>query len=117
LRPHSASDYELKHINTEWIASCVGQLGWRLAETGYFDVPPWPDIAMKKEQVLNRVGLGRLARSMEAKKARGICILDYFAGRVPEMERLVMRYSRFEQSPDWLKKRWAHHRYLLFEKR
>jgi hypothetical protein len=116
VRPHSASDYELNNIKVDWIKSCLVPHGWRLAETGFFDVPPWPDIAMKKEEVLKRVGLGRLARSMEAKKREGLCIVDYFTRRSPEMEREVMKYNLLERAPGWLKKFWAHHRFLLFER-
>src|SRR5690348_5904232 len=60
LRPDDSQEYELKNINTGWILSCLTPHGWRLMETGFFDVPPWPDIAMKKENMLKMVGLGRL---------------------------------------------------------
>lgn len=116
LRPHNASEYELNNINTDWILSCLAPRGWRLVKTGFFDVPPWPDIAMKKENMLKMVGLGRLAKSMEDGKSEGLCILDYFSGRSPAMEKDIMKYGFLEQSPDWLKKWWAHHRFLLLEK-
>jgi hypothetical protein len=116
LRPHSADEYELNHINSDWIISCVESRGWRLVESGFFDVPPWPDIAMKKENMLKMVGLGRVANSIETRKAGGLCILDYFSGRSPAMEEEIMKYGFLERSPNWLKKWWAHHRFLLFEK-
>jgi SAM-dependent methyltransferase len=116
LRPHNADEYELNHINTDWIVSCLAPRGWRMVETGFFDVPPWPDIAMKKENMLKMVGLGRLAKSMESDKSEGLCILDYFGNRSPAMEKDIMRYGFLERSPNWLKKRWAHHRFLTFEK-
>jgi len=116
LRPHNADEYELNHINSDWIISCVEPRGWRLVKTGFFDVPPWPDIAMKKENMLKMVGLGRLAKSMESGKAAGLCILDYFAGRSPAMGIDILKYGFMEQYPNWLKKWWAHHRFLLFEK-
>jgi SAM-dependent methyltransferase len=116
VRPHNAAEYELDNIKTEWIVSCVASCGWHLVDTGFFDVPPWPDIAMKKEQVLKRMGLNWLAKSMERKQGGGICILDHFRGRSPEMERRILRYSVLEKSPGWVKKLWAHHRFLLFER-
>ena len=30
--------------------------------------------------------------------------------------RNILGYGFLEHSPNWLKKRWAHHRFLLFEK-
>lgn len=116
LRPHDADEYELKHINSDWIISCVEPRGWRLVKTGFFDVPPWPDIAMKKENMLRMVGLGGLAKSMESGQAAGLCILDYFAGRSPAMGKDILKYGFMEESPNWLKKWWAHHRFLVFEK-
>ena len=116
LRPHNSQEYELNHINTDWILSCLTPHGWRLVETGYFDVPVWPDIAMKKENMLRMVGLGKLANSMESGEKGGLCILDYFNGRSPAMGKDIMKYGLLEGSPDWLKKRWAHHRFLVLEK-
>ncbi len=116
LRPHSSEEYELNHINTDWILSCLTPRGWRLTETGFFDVPPWPDIAMKKENMLKMVGLGGLAKSKESNNSAGLCILDYFSGRSPSMEKDIMKYGFLENSPNWLKKRWAHHRFLVLEK-
>ena len=116
LRPHNSEEYELKHINTDWILSCLAPRGWRLVETGFFDVPPWPDIAMKKENMLKMVGLGRLAKSMDSGNSKGLCILDYFSGQSPTMGKDILRYGFMEQSPNWLKKRWAHHRFLVLEK-
>jgi hypothetical protein len=116
LRPHDAGDFYLDNIRTDWIASSLAAHNWRLVETGHLDVPPFPDIAMKKEDLLRRMGFDRLAKWMEAKEGEGICILDYFAGRAPAMERGVMKFSLLERSPAWFKRLWAHHRFLLFEK-
>jgi SAM-dependent methyltransferase len=116
LRPHDSAEYELKNISAEWIISRLAPSGWRMVKTGFFDVPPWPDIAMKKENMLKMIGLGRLAKSMESGDAAGLCILDYFSGRAPAMEKDILKYGFLEHSPNWLKKRWAHHRFLLFEK-
>jgi hypothetical protein len=33
------------------------------------------------------------------------------------MEKDMLKYGLLENSPDWLKKFWAHHRFLLFEKK
>jgi hypothetical protein len=117
LRPHDASDFELDNIRTDWIISSLAAHNCRLVETGFFDVPPFPDIAMKKEDFLRRMGLNRLAKWMESKEGRGMCILDYFTGRSPGMERQVMKFGLLERAPGWFKRFCAHHRFLLFEKR
>ncbi len=116
LRPHDAADFDLDNIRTDWIVSSLAAHNWRLVETGLFDVPPFPDIAMKKEDFLRRLGLNRLAKWTEPKEGRGMCILDYFNGRSPAMERQVMKFGLLERSPAWFKRLWAHHRFLLFEK-
>ena len=116
LRPHDAEEYELKHIDQEWIISCLAPRGWHMVQTGFFDVPPWPDIAMKKENMLKMVGLGKLAKSMESGNGNGLCILDYFSGQAPAMEKDILKYGFLERTPAWLKKYWAHHRYLLLER-
>ncbi|HXW14799.1 MAG TPA: hypothetical protein VEN79_09845 [Terriglobia bacterium] len=115
LRPHDAADYYLDNIRTEWITSSLAGHNWRLVETGFFDVPPFPDIAMKKEDFLRRMGLNRLAKWMETEEGEGCCILDYFTGRSPAMEQEVMKLGLLEQFPAWFKRLWAHHRFLLFE--
>ena len=117
LRPHDPSVYNLENVRTDWIVSSLAAHNWRLAQTGFFDVPPFPDIAMKKEDFLKRMGLGWLAKWMESKEGQGMCILDFFTGRSPEMERQVMKFSLLEHSPVWFKRFWAHHRFLLFEKK
>ena len=116
LRPYDAGEFILDNIGTDWIVSSLAAHNWRLVETGFFDVPPFPDIAMKREDFLRRMGLNRLAKWMEAKEGEGICILDYFTGRSPAMERKVMKFDLLEQSPAWFKRLWAHHRFLLFER-
>lgn len=116
LRPHDSNEYELKHIDKDWIISSLAPRGWKFMQTGFFDVPPWPDIAMKKENMLRMVGLGKLANSMESGEGDGLCILDYFTGKKPDMGKDILKYGLLEQSPNWLKKRWGHHRFLLFEK-
>lgn len=116
LRPHDSAEYELKNIDISRIISRLAPLGWQMSKTGLFDVPPWPDIAMKKENMLKTIGLGRLAKSVESTDRAGLCILDYFSGRTPSMDKDILKYGFLEHSPNWLKKRWAHHRFLLFEK-
>ena len=87
---------------------------WKLVEDGYFDVPPWPDIAMKKEELLEKIGLSWLARKYERTAAERWCILDYYNGRNKSLEKDILKYSYLEDIPQPLKRMWAHHRYFIF---
>jgi SAM-dependent methyltransferase len=95
------------------IQSLMTAIGWRLAESGRFDVPPWPDIAMKKEDLLRKLGLTGLADRVRIGTDVG-CILDYFRGADRGLEQRVSRYAVLEASPCIVKAFWAHHQYLLF---
>jgi len=92
----------------------VGGANWHCAERGFFDVPPWPDIAMKKEDLMEKIGFKRLAQKMEKKGERHICILDHFSGKNPDMERTILKYAFLENSPRIFKRFWAHHQYFIF---
>jgi len=93
--------------------------GWNLREKGFFDAPPWPDIAMSKEDLFRRIGLKRYAKDLEKgiTEGQGICILDYYSGRNKKMEQEMGRYGFLENSPGWVKTIWAHHRYFVFSPR
>ena len=88
----------------------------RAVETGLFVVPPFPDIAMKKEDFLRRLGLNWLAKQLESDTREKPSILDFFMHRSPTLEQDVMKFGFLEQSPKWFKRRWGHHRFLLFER-
>ncbi len=96
------------------IKNIMRTLKWRVSDEGYFDVPPWPDIAMKKEDMLSAVGLKWLVEKVDNEKNNGICILDYFSGKKPDMEKEILRYSWLENSPWIIKRFWAHHQYIIF---
>ena len=84
---------------TARLRSIMADLRWDLKETGYFDVPPWPDIAMKKEDLLRKLGLRKIAENMEAKKQIPLCILDYFSGRDRHMEADILKFAFLENGP------------------
>jgi len=96
------------------IREIMEQQNWHLAEEGYLDVPPWPDIAMAKEDMLRKMGMAFIADRMQKRDNPGICILDWFSGKDPHMEERVLRYDLLENLPDRIKKFWAHHQYFLF---
>ena len=95
------------------ITAIMNPFGWECRDRGHFDVPPWPDIAMKKEEFLKKLGLGWFSGMLMKRDCAGISILDYFKGD-KDMERRIMKYSFLENSPAIFKKFWAHHEYLLF---
>ena len=109
----------LDNLKKSVILNGLKNQGWLLRETGYFDIPPWPDIAMKKEELFKKIGLNRIIRLFKREKEgvdRRLCILDYLTGASPNMENEIMRYSWLENAPWLIKKFWAHHRYFIFEK-
>ncbi len=93
-------------------------LGWSVRNKGYLDIPPWPDIAMKKEDLFKKIGLGFVAknRKQTAGEAQRTCIVDYFSGEKPELARDILKYDFLEKSPFPIKQIWGHHRYFIFEK-
>lgn len=90
--------------------------GWNLAESGFFDVPPWPDIAMKKEDLLRKIGFKRFGNKLERERKDGMCILDYYRGTEKELESGVLKYGFLENLPSFIKRLWAHHRYFVFRR-
>ena len=92
-------------------------LDWKVIGQGFLDVPLWPDIAMKKEDLLQKIGLAGLANRMRNKEGNHLCILDYYSGKKVNMESEIIKYALLENSP-WLVKRfWAHHWYAIFSPR
>lgn len=98
------------------IEKIVEGLGWELSEKGRFDAPPWPDIAMNKEDFLRKLGFKSYARRLGKgfTEENRCCILDYYSGRKKEMKRKMGKYAFLENSPYPVKAFWAHHTYLLF---
>jgi len=95
------------------IKNIMLKLKWKIADQGYLDVPLWPDIAMKKEELLQKIGLTWLANRLQNQE-QYMCILDYFSGKNRSMNKEILRYSFLEHSPLIFKRFWAHHQYLIF---
>ncbi len=104
----------LDNLRPEVIIDTMERLGWRRLKQAYFDVPPWPDIAMKKEDLLKRVGFGRSSPSQPCKPAECLCILDYYNGTKPDMESDVLKLAFLENAPEFVQRFWAHHICLQF---
>ena len=113
--PHKAgrSDYAT-HCNLMKIKNILLKLHWEIADQGFMDTPLWPDIGMKKEDFLQKIGLKWLANKIQAKEEGYLCILDYFSGKNKSMEKEILRYGVLEKLPSIVKKYWAHHHYVIF---
>jgi len=105
------------NVNPEKIKKIMLKLKWQVEEEGYLDIPPWPDIAMNKEDLLQKIGLKSLANRLKNRKRNYVCILDYFSGKRKNMDKEILRYAFLEHSPRIFKRFWAHHQYLIFTSR
>jgi hypothetical protein len=103
-----------QNMNLVKIKGIMLRLKWQVQEEGFFDVPPWPDIAMNKEDLLYSVGLKKIAGRLKEREGNAICIIDYFNGTKKEMKREVLRYAFLENAPLFFKRFWAHHHFLIF---
>ncbi|MFO7985000.1 MAG: class I SAM-dependent methyltransferase [Desulfatiglandaceae bacterium] len=114
-----SKSFENPGMRSESIENGLAALGWQIREKGYFDVPPWPDIAMSKADFCGKMGLSRYAKRLERKitPENRLCVLDYYNGRKKWMKEMILKYAFLENSPELLKRVWAHHRYYLFEPR
>ena len=96
------------------IKAVMRRLGWGVSEEGFLDIPPWPDIAMKKEDLLKKFGLRRLAGRICQRGGSGACILDYYSDKKKNLENEILGYAFLENSPWVVKRFWAHHEFLIF---
>jgi len=110
---NSNSLYE-ENINPVKIRKIMLKYNWQINEIGYLDIPPWPDIAMKKEDLLKKVGLKQLAKKIKTGDENHICILDYFSGKNNNMDKEILKYAFLENSPRIFQRIWAHHQYFIF---
>jgi hypothetical protein len=99
------------NIVPQQFCSIMSDLGWQRVDVNYIDAPPWPDIGMKKEDLLRKIGI-----NLKTKLSDPLSILDYYSGHNPNFASDMLKHYWFEQyAPVWVKYFWAHHRYFLFE--
>ena len=115
------SQLHLKNLDPREIKNAFSGDGWSLWKEGLFDIPPWPDIPMKKEDILKKMGLEFFLKIVSKKSnldqnSLKPNILDYYGNKNPELEQQVMRYSFLENFPHLFKLLWGHHRYFMFKK-
>ena len=105
-----------QNIKPRVILKEAAEQKWNLRERGYLDIPPWPDIAMKKEVLFSKLGLSFLLKKEESQAQSRTCIVDFFNGQNPDLEREILKYDYLEKAPSPIKQVWGHHRYFIFSK-
>jgi len=114
-------ELNLDFIKPKLIKEAFEGKGWVLWKHGLFDIPPWPDIPMKKEDLLDKLHLGFLLK-IKRKKSNidqnnsQESVLDFFSNKKPEMEDEVLRFNFLEKFPKPFKILWGHHRYFVFKR-
>ncbi len=91
------------------LGAAAERMGWTAADTGLFDIPPFPDTSVPLAKLL------RGARAADdGEGAWRWSILPYLQGEQPDLEDRIGRLVTFEQRvPGVVAPRWAHHRYTL----
>jgi len=110
---------QFRNITEKNFVRPLAELGWKLTEKGFFDIPPWPDFPLKKEVLLQKLKLGFLLKRLKANEneTKGrTSIVDYFSGERPELDREVLRFGFLENAPWPVRLLWAHHRFYIFTK-
>lgn len=110
-------DFYMENIKPKNFVHLFENNGWQKQSAGYLDIPPWPDIAMKKEDMLRKAGLGFLVKESEQGETtfEKKCIVDYFAGTNKDLESNILKYDFLEKAPFPVKQMWGHHRWFIFE--
>jgi hypothetical protein len=109
----------LENIVPAKIRNIFSGHGWELWTEGFFDIPPWPDIPMKKEDLLKKVipiyFIEKRNKNSKRKtdEAR-TTILDHYNLKNVQLEKNVLRFSFLENTVTVLKVLWGHHRYFIF---
>ncbi len=123
LKDYSPVKYprlKLGHIDPPSIIHLLGKLGWKLAEAGCIDCPPWPDIGTTKEEFLGRcLPPGLAPKKLPPKEEAGktVSILSYYSGEDPDFADRMRTYQWLEKlAPEALKRVWAHHFRMVFER-
>ncbi len=85
-------------------------------QRGFLDVPPWPDIAMKKEDFIKKIGMGQ---SSSAGSVTRQAPVHFGLFRRARTGHGIKHHALFiiRGAPALIKMLWAHHRYLLFAPR
>lgn len=114
LRKDDDSGLYFRNIIPGRIKKTMVSLEWKVSDQGFLDVPPWPDIAMKKEDLFQKIGMKGFADKFMDKRDGGMCVLDHYSGKSGEMEKEILKYAFLENSPWVVRRFWAHHEFFIF---
>jgi SAM-dependent methyltransferase len=100
------------------ISSILSLTGLRMIKKGVLDIPPWPDTCMPFGQLLEKLKMKKSGRNGTISRWHWD-IMRYYQGDDPQLREKIKKFTLLEQTPaPWqLKAFWAHHRYVLFEKK
>jgi hypothetical protein len=102
-------------IDPELIKSTMKGLNWKFIREDYIDCPPWPDIGMSKENFLGSLLKKNPEQPVNPHPSKRVSIVDFYNGEDPGFALRIEKYSFLEKyAPDWFKRYWCHHRWLLF---
>ncbi|HQU73808.1 MAG TPA: methyltransferase domain-containing protein [Calditrichia bacterium] len=115
------SQLNLQYCKPRVVRKAFEGQGWVLWDKGIFDVPPWPDIPMKKEDLFKRLGIEFLLKYLpqaddNSNGETPESILDYFSGKNPNLDKEILKYGIIEKAPRPFSTFWGHHRYFIFVK-
>lgn len=106
-------------IDPQSIITLMRRQNWKLQEWDYVDCPPWPDIGMTKEDFTAKL-LGKAPcpeSSQDVSPVQALSIMPYYKGEDADFPQRMLRFYAFEKyAPRILKRYWAHHKYLLFNR-
>lgn len=119
--PKKYPSLNLANIDPPSIIGILGKLGWTMHEANYFDCPPWPDIGMTKEDLLQKwlpwLPLPKQASDVSKARQKVVSILDWYSGKDPQFQDSMLGYQWLEKiAPRWFKRIWAHHFYMVFSR-
>lgn len=118
LEPEFFGKVDESWANMKRVKEVVEGEGFKPVEEGFLDTPPWPDTVMPAAKLLEKLGIkSRRLRKRFSGASWNWNIVDYYAGRDPNLRERVMRYAFLEKSlPRFLKAFWSHHRFVLFHR-
>ncbi len=111
----------VNYVNESWaninrIKYVLRNASVKFIDEGVLDIPPWPDTVLPASQVLKQLGVrSKILNAKFSGSGWNWSMMDYYAGRRPELRAQIERYMFLEHAPiPWrIKAIWAHHRFVL----
>ena len=126
LEPEFFKTVDERWTKMPWVKQTLGELGFRVADEGVFDVPPWPDTCLPASELLVRMHLKRrpklvpVPQAVPEKKGWSWSIVSYYKDGDQSVKKKVDLLQRLAPEtwpiPWRMKLVWAHHRCVLAER-